>query len=1199
MSKTLRSWERFGGGISDFSHENPIADAYYFGRSIDVRSEPKHVSILPRTIKESGTVVTDLIKWADVYNTTLDTYLYGNSGNFYKRTSARSYSLLRTVANSHGNGLTYNPEDDFFYYTSDKVIGRYGNMTSATPQFNDDFFGSLGGVPLNTNSLSLVSASSQYAYHADHAALSITGDLAIEAQIKPTTLPTVGNSMTLVSKWNGSGNLRSYIFDIYCASGYFGSGGDGALTISSDTTEAPIDSACTGTSGTTSLTATNVNFAINQIVLIHQSRGTGAGTWQRNTIAGYTAGTITLSNPLNADYTSGAQVRVLKQYTNVTIDSAKTYTAKAWDGTVGGILAFIASGTTTVTGSINAKGLGFRGGNGYNNRAYVGDSGEGTAGESVTKSPLRNGNGGAGSQGAEYSTYWGGAGGGGNGTEGGSGTRVPGGSQSGSADLTSMTFGGGGGGVGHDYGYAGGANGGGIVFITSSTFTISGTINVDGNNGVLTETWDDKVNSTGSGGGGSVLIKSQTATLGAGLITAIGGTSPTAEGGTGGSGGNGRIHLDYYTSYSGTTNPTLNVALDSNLVTNTTQQLRLSVSNDGTAYETLAREANIQTGLWQQVAVSWDASASTATFFLNGVSLGTATGSKTAIHDNASEFYIGTNKNDAGTAVNFYNGLIDEARVYNSEKTATFFLLGINQQIAVNTTNLAFYGKFNGDLNDATSSGNNLTGSGTPTYSTDVPYPSPTTRLDIDQTATTTGNTYTLTTAINEGATHRKTFTPSKDPQKSLSVLIADTGTGNWTLTVHDSLNNTIASKTVAIASLTTGYYEFIFSSVWRPLTNFTNEYHFHLTSSVAGGTVTSTTTNDLETVSYRTYFQFLVEDIEWHAAGKFLNFIFFLNERYLATYDATLYDPNKLVFSAGWRARCYGYWQEYLAIGCMKGANIYDYDQGRIYFWDGYSPTFNFYIDVPEGGVNALLGTRGQLYIWAGWHGDLLVYEGGSSAKKLKEIPLLDPAEYAEVYPQAVAMWQANPRFGVAGNSNSSDINKAVYTWGSKNYNYPDTLTCDFPISTGNYGSTVKIGAILPFNKELLISWQDNVAYGVDYVNVSNNPYPTAYLEMMVEDLDVSYKEKQATQLVATFDPLLTGESINVKYMNEETDTDWNLNSDSPDAGDITIRKVISNGRYFHMRVGVDLTTSVNTAPTLKSVVLETDLNEKEGRIG
>jgi hypothetical protein len=144
-----------------------------------------------------------------------------------------------------------------------------------------------------------------------------------------------------------------------------------------------------------------------------------------------------------------------------------------------------------------------------------------------------------------------------------------------------------------------------------------------------------------------------------------------------------------------------------------------------------------------------------------------------------------------------------------------------------------------------------------------------------------------------------------------------------------------------------------------------------------------------------------------------------------------------------------------------------------------------------------------------------------------------------------------------------------------------------------------VKIGMVLPFNKELLVSWQDNVAYGVDYINVTNAPYPTAYLEMMIEDLDVPYKEKQAVELVATFDPLLTGESINVKYMNEETDTTWNTNSDSPGVGDIAVKKEISNGRYYHMKVAVDLSASGSTSPTLKSLVLESNDNTSENRNG
>ncbi len=409
--KVVRSYARFIGGIADFNKESLIPDAYSFGRSIDVRSNPQNITILPRTLKESGNTITDLPKWADTIPISLDTYIYGNTGNIYKRTSTPTYSLLHTVPTSHGNGLAYFAEDDFVYYTGDKVIGRYGPVSASAPTFVDDFFGSQGGVPLNTNSLDLESSSSQYASRADTASLSITGNLSIEAMIKPESLPTVGNSMTLVSKWDQSGTLRSYKFDIAAVSGYFGDSSAGNVTISSNTTEAPTDSAATATSGTYVISATNASFAAGQEILIHQTRGTGAGTWQRLTIQSYTAGTITTTTTLNATYSSGAQVRVLLQYGTLTVNTNITYTAKAWNGTVGGILAFIAAtltnnGTITASGSdgtrgqgviAGATGGGFRGGTSRNTEFASpgqGDSGEGTAGVQVTGQTSNNGNGG-------------------------------------------------------------------------------------------------------------------------------------------------------------------------------------------------------------------------------------------------------------------------------------------------------------------------------------------------------------------------------------------------------------------------------------------------------------------------------------------------------------------------------------------------------------------------------------------------------------------------------------------------------------------------------------------------------------------------------------------------------------------------------------------------------------------------------------
>lgn len=391
--------------------------------------------------------------------------------------------------------------------------------------------------------------------------------------------PTEQEELMLQKKFSSLGqaetgvNVLTQLSWRSAASSAFGTGVDGVLIISANTTDAPIDSACTGTINSTTLTATNIAFAPNQIILIHQTQGTGAGTYQKNKILSYSAGTISLETALNAAYVTGAQVIVMKQYTSVTIDSGKTWTAKAWNGTVGGILGFIASTSTTVTGTLLATGKGFVGGAQTQGSPGTGYAGEGTTGASVQQ----NGANGSGGGGGTQTSGAAGGGGGGNGTAGGvglqkSGTGGAGGGTSGNTALTSLTFGGGGGGGSRDTQASGaGGAGGGIVYIFSKSVTISGAITTAGVAGGSAPGANDTGGGGGGGGaGGSVLIKSQISTLGTTLVTAsggVGGTGTSLDGQTkdGGTGGVGRVHIDYATSFTGTTNPTLDSAVDSSL----------------------------------------------------------------------------------------------------------------------------------------------------------------------------------------------------------------------------------------------------------------------------------------------------------------------------------------------------------------------------------------------------------------------------------------------------------------------------------------------------------------------------------------------------------------------------------------------------------------------------------------------------------
>lgn len=364
----------------------------------------------------------------------------------------------------------------------------------------------------------------------------------------------------------------------------FGNGSDGELIIASNAIYYPTDSSCYGTISTNTLFASNASFAANQKVLIHQSRGNGAGKWEVNEIFSYTSGTIVLKFPLKNTYTDNvndqAQVLVLKQYQNVTIGTGLFLRAKPWDGNTGGILAFLVSNTLQINGKIEAdgntltqpgsgtsgsptggRGAGFMGGSAdaQNNDGYgMSQQGEGYSGLSAW-SRQANGNGGGG--GGYTHPYGCGAGAGGaNGSAGANGgnydgSSLPGygGFSYGSTDLSTMVFGGGGGGGSKEptYTSGGGGSGAGIIFLSGKTIAINGTT------GSITSIGGNGASSNGPGGagaGGSILIRSDIVSIGTDRVIAIGGIGGAGQT-SGGAGGIGRIRIDYCSSFSGSTNP--------------------------------------------------------------------------------------------------------------------------------------------------------------------------------------------------------------------------------------------------------------------------------------------------------------------------------------------------------------------------------------------------------------------------------------------------------------------------------------------------------------------------------------------------------------------------------------------------------------------------------------------------------------------
>lgn len=376
----------------------------------------------------------------------------------------------------------------------------------------------------------------------------------------------------------------------------FGDGKDGNLTISSNTVFSVTNIGCSGSIGSYSLTLASSGFSNGDLIIIHQSRGTGVGQWEVNyVISGGGTTTLTLLRPLTYTYidsgASQAQVQKLPRYENVVLNARLVSTP--WNGNTGGILCFAAKKLTNNDAIYNVGqdgqflqgyggggdpaspptlGGGYYGGDGK--QTLNGYNGEGTLGASfqITANGQTNGNGG----GSAYmgdpdsNKCAGTGGGGGNGAVGNNGVNIAltwegeKGGQAGNAALTNMVFGGGGGAAvgSKDSAYVGGGGqGGGILALYVRDFINNGYIYTSGGHGG--EYYDEsRYRSGGGGAGGSMLFKSNT-WVNNGTIESLGGNNTI--GSKGGDGAVGRIHLDYLSSYSGVTTPTINVTQDRTL----------------------------------------------------------------------------------------------------------------------------------------------------------------------------------------------------------------------------------------------------------------------------------------------------------------------------------------------------------------------------------------------------------------------------------------------------------------------------------------------------------------------------------------------------------------------------------------------------------------------------------------------------------
>lgn len=150
-----------------------------------------------------------------------------------------------------------------------------------------------------------------------------------------------------------------------------------------------------------------------------------------------------------------------------------------------------------------------------------------------------------------------------------------------------------------------------------------------------------------------------------------------------------------------------------------------SSSNTTTIRSTNAIFGAGDAGVWHHVAVSFVISTPTGTLYLDGSPVATTivSSSATSIRNGASPFAIGCQfSNATPTPVQCLDGKIDEVRIWSVARSEAEIANNRNILIDPTSANLVGYWRLENNFVDLTSNANFLTPSGSPVFSTDVPF---------------------------------------------------------------------------------------------------------------------------------------------------------------------------------------------------------------------------------------------------------------------------------------------------------------------------------------------------------------------------------------------------------------------------------------------------------------------------------------------
>lgn len=482
-------------------------------------------------------------------------------------------------------------------------------------------------------------------------------------------------------------------------------------------------------------------------------------------------------------------------------------------------------------------------------------------------------------------------------------------------------------------------------------------------------------------------------------------------------------------------------------------------------------------------------------------------------------------------------------------------------------------------------------------------------------------NTYTVpVTPISEAATDKRAFTTDIEPLYKLGVFVVAKGTGNWTLTLHDDANNVLGTVTIANASLTNGAVNyFVFSSPIRlqrgdlgagaALT-----YHFHVTSTVADGTLQTTTAGSLADCDMELWANALVQPNNGlHPTINFLDMTLIGNSNYVASYEplqdsptTSDYNRHRLTLPPGFEVCGFAQKNLMVVVGCEKRSSTGEFQEGVLLYWDGISDTYNDWWPVPEGSPESLFSTQNTVYFVA--NGALYQIQGTDQPVKLRTLrntnaPFTSTNNITHAYPNMMTVHHGLLHIGYPSVTTNVAVQHGVYTYGTISREYPISLGFSYTASPGNLlntgGKNLRLGMVKSYGDTMYISWRDDSNtphYGVDIVDNSSAPASTFSITPLIFDDNRAYAYKKGGYIVCTFDPWPSGATLTLRYKFDD-DSGYTSSDQTPATGDQYIVMPVERN-FLVAEFGLTGTVG-STTPKISSLFMWVDPLVDERPVG